>query len=147
MGGSGSSGSNKMGLTPPSQPTGGEMKLGGYSQAEDFSSPVSLGGQDYGITGGGNQLTATNKETGKSVSSKDYKPDKDYSVLAKGLTSFSPSQSEQVRFSDYGFSPQASLGYGDPASIMRAESGAIWGDKENEDSLTQFLQWQRKMGY
>ena len=143
----GSSGSNKMGLTPPSQPTGGEMKLGSYSQSQDFSSPVSLGGKDYGITGGGNQLTATNKETGKSVSSKDYRPDKDYSALAKGLSSFSPSQSEQVRFSDYGFSPQLSGDYGAAAPMMDIKSGAIWNDEDDQDSITKFLEWQKRMGY
>jgi len=64
------------------------------------------------------------------------------SIPTSQVPTFSPEH-----YTDYGFSAQSPFDYGDPASFYKPESGAIWGDKENEDSLEQFLQWQRKMGY
>jgi len=145
--GSGNNGSSSMGLTPPSQPTGGELKLGSYTQSQDFSSPVNFGGDSYGLSGGGNQLTATNKETGKSVSSKDYKPEKDLSGLAKGLTSFQPTRGETVSFRDYGFSPQQTMMPAGASPFASPTSSALWGDDNDRVAVEQFLEWQKRMGY
>ena len=137
----GSGGSSKMGLNPV-RPEGNSFSLGSYSQKLDFDPDVKLGGSAWDLQSGGNNLSATNKETGKTVSGKDYKEKKDFK-----MSPISMSQSSPENYMNYGFSPQMSMGYGDPTSMTELKSGAIWGDKENEDSLEQFLQWQRKMGY
>jgi hypothetical protein len=31
--------------------------------------------------------------------------------------------------------------------MMDIKSGAIWNDEDDQDSITKFLEWQKRMGY
>lgn len=125
----GSSGSNKMGLEPAKPVTtvmGKEVNAGDTIQGSEGFNP---------------EKWEKALSSGKPVTAKDAK-DSSFSIPSIGM-----SPSPMVQFQDYGFSPQLSGDYGQFAPMMDIKSGAIWGDEDNQDSLTQFLEWQKRMGY
>jgi len=130
----GSSGSSKTGLTPPKNPNQQVATVMG-------GKPVTFGGTIQSAKGFNANKWEKALKSGKPVTSDDA-IDKNVSI-----PSISMSQSSPEQYKDYGFSPQMSMGYGDPAQMMYKDMSYISQQAEEEDSLAQFLRWQREKGY
>lgn len=110
----GETGKPQSSLQPPSP----NIDLGGGQIGSmkgsfgDTGAGVNFGGDSFKLSGGGNQLSATNTNTGSISSSQDYKP-KD--ALKLQLTNMAQqSANDLVSFRNYGFSPQGGMGEEQP---------------------------------
>ena len=127
MGSGGSSGSSKMGLTPPKNPNQQVATVMG-------GKPVTFGGTIQSAKGFDADKWEKALKSGKPVTSDD--------AIKKSVSipSTSMSQSSPENYMDYGFSPD----------LSSPEYFDIWKKQplfEDNYMTQQFLEWQRKMGY
>jgi len=162
MGSGGSSGGKP--LKPISTEQTGLNDIQPYESGRLSLSDMAGGDKKYGLQGWGKPeetpyLTemklgdrynmANDKEMGLTKLDSAYADQKEKTgkdnPFSKMSFKFSPTTPEQYK--DYGFSPQMSMGYGDPAQMMYKDMSYISQQAEEEDSLSQFLRWQREKGY
>lgn len=77
----------------------------------DTGAGVNFGGDSFKLSGGGNQLSATDINTEKTVSSKDYKEKVKFEMLGMAQKSVEDLSS----FRNFGFNPQGMPGEQQPA--------------------------------
>jgi len=149
--------SGKMGLNDIQPYKSGQLSLSDMAGGDKNYGLQGFGGKEESpyLTGmklGDRYDMANDKEMGLTKLDSAYADQKEktgkdnpLSKMSSMSFKFSPTTPEQYK--DYGFSPQMSTGYGDPAQMMYKDMSYISQQAEEEDSLAQFLRWQREMGY
>lgn len=121
----------------------GGAKFGGQNiNFGGTSAPVNFGGQSYGLSGGGNQITATNTKTGSQVSSADSTGSGMNKLAMLGaLQGFQQPQSQMnmIYTNQYPTTNEGSV-------ISKVGNGASKSPYEDE-GIKQFLAWQQANGY